>query len=400
MRVVHITTIDEGGAYKAVIRTHQALKMSGVDSHILLRNKLRKDHEGQVFLGNIVKTLCSKGKNLFNMLLSRGDIACEQFGSNVLNHPLVREADIIAIHWCNSFLSYNSLDKLLKSEKKIIFFLHDTWLFTGGCHVNLECNKYESGCGNCPYIKGDNEKDLSYRNFERKRKLLESYSVQIVGPSRWIVDCAAHSAITKAKNISYIPNCIDTGIFQPLNNRDELKKKYGIPENKKVVLFGAAFNGTQNKNKGFGYLLDALKLLPKEQYFLLVFGNCEEKDVVWKQDYKLLGYVHSEQEMAEVYNLADVYATPSLQESFGFTVCESMACGTPTVAFTVGGILDQIVHLENGYLAQYRNVEDLAKGIEYCARNSSDLGEAAHKSALRFSLENVGKEYCDLLNKM
>ena len=97
--------------------------------------------------------------------------------------------------------------------------------------------------------------------------------------------------------------------------------------------------------------------------------------------------------MAEVYNMADVYVTPSLQESFGFTVCEAMSCGTPVVAFPVGGILDQIHHKKNGYLAKYESVEDLAGGIEYCANHSRSLGEAAHNSAKRFWKENAGKEY-------
>ena len=400
MRVVHITTIDEGGAYKAVVRMQEALRLAGVDSQILLRNKLHKEHEGEVYLDNGIKSIVSKGKNFLNLLLSRQEIAYESLGSDVSKHALIKNADIVVIHWCNSFLSYKSIKKLLNSGKQIVFFMHDTWLFTGGCHVNLGCEKYKTGCGNCPYIKGVKEKDLSLYNFETKRKLLRNATINIVGPSRWIVDCAKQSDITKEKDIFYIPNCIDAKLFKPLNNWKELKQKYGVPENKKVVLFGAAFNGTQNQNKGFQYLLKALEYLPKEEYFLLVFGNCEEKDITWKQDYKLLGYIYSEQEMAEVYNLADVYVTPSLQESFGFTVCESMTCKTPTVAFAVGGILDQIEHLENGYLAQYKNVEDLAKGIEYCANNSERLGKAARVSATRFSYENIGKEYCELFNRI
>ena len=395
MRVVHITTIDEGGAYKAVVRMQEALRLVGVDSQILLRNKLHKGHEGEVYLDNGIKSIVSKGKNLLNLLLSRKEIAYESFGSDVSKHALIKNADIVVIHWCNSFLSYKSIKKLLNSGKQIVFFMHDTWLFTGGCHVNFGCEKYKTGCGNCPYINGDKEKDLSYKNFLTKQELLKEYPIHIAGPSRWMADCASQSAITSRKEITYIPNCINGDIFRPIDNVDAIKRKYDIPLDKKVILFGAAFNGTENKNKGFQYLLKALEYFPKEEYFLLIFGNCREEDIAWKQDYKLLGYIYSEQDMADVYNLADVYVTPSLQESFGFTVCEAMSCGTPTVAFPVGGIKEQIIHKKNGYLAEYLDAQDIAKGIEFCTRNQAavKLREEACNSATDFHYKSVNNQY-------
>lgn len=395
MQIVHITTIDEGGAYKAVVRMQEALRLAGYNSQILLRNKLYKEHEGEIYLNKGIKTFISKMKNVLNFLFSRQEIACDFFGSDVSEHKLVRNADIVVIHWCNSFLAYKTIRKLLNSGKQIVFFMHDTWLFTGGCHVNLECKKYETGCGNCPYINGNKEKDLSYRNFRRKQKLLSSYQVHIVGPSRWIVECALHSEITRGKEITYIPNCINGDIFRPITDVDKLKNEYGIPSDKKVILFGAAFNGTENKNKGFDYLLEALEYLPEEEYFLLVFGKCRKEDVVWKHEYKLLGYIYSEQDMAEIYNVADVYVTPSLQESFGFTVCEAMSCGTPVVAFMVGGIQEQITHKQDGYLAKYQDAEDLAEGIEYCTDKEYVERFRYHTTVFssRFHYKNVARQY-------
>lgn len=395
MRIVHVTTVDEGGAYKAVVRMQDALRLVGIDSHILLRNKLYDKHEGEVYLNNGIKSIISKGKNFLNLLFSKQDIAYEGFGSDISKHPMLESADIVVVHWCNSFLSYKSIKKLLNGGKRIVFFMHDTWLFTGGCHVNLGCENYKTGCGNCPYIKGEKKKDLSYWNYRIKKSLLDLHSVHIAGPSRWIVDCATQSDITKKGNISYVPNCIDGDIFKPSKDVNGIRKKYGISSDKKIVLFGAAFNGTENRNKGFQYLLKALEYLSKDEYFLLIFGNCKEADVVWRQEYKLLGYIYSEQEMAEVYNIADVYVTPSLQESFGFTVCESMLCGTPVVAFPVGGIKEQIIHKKNGYLAEYQNAQDIARGIEFCTDEQyvRKLGEEANISAGKYHYRNMGKQY-------
>lgn len=395
MQIVHITTIDEGGAYKAVVRMQEALRLMGVESQILLRNSLHKEYEGGVFLDGRVKSVVSKAKNFLNMLFSQKEIACECFGSDISRHEMVMNADIIVIHWCNSFLSYLSIKKLLNSGKKIVFFMHDTWLFTGGCHVNLDCQKYKRNCGKCPYIGRHKEKDLSYRNFFYKKKLINDYEVHIAGPSKWIVNCAQESEITQNKEIMYLPNCIDGTVFQALECVNNLKDKYGIPNDKKIVLFGAAFNGTENKNKGFKYLLEALRRLNEKEYFLLIFGKCEEKNIAWKQDYKLLGYIQSEEEMAEIYNIADVYVTPSLQESFGFTVCEAMSCGTPVVAFPVGGIKEQIVHKQNGYLAEYCDSGDIASGIKFCSNieNAAKLSENACKAAVIYHYNKVGVQY-------
>ena len=111
-------------------------------------------------------------------------------------------------------------------------------------------------------------------------------------------------------------------------------------------------------------------------------------------------YVNEEEKLAELYSVADVMVVPSLQEVFGYTVCEAMACGTPVVAFSVGGILDQIEHKKNGYLAECRNVKSLAEGIEYCAQNTEELGKNAHRSAQRFSQEFVGEKYKEYFEKI
>lgn len=395
MNILHITTIDEGGAYKAVVRMHEALCLAGMESHILLRNKLYREHEGEVYLDNALKNIFSRCKNLLNMICSQNEIACEKWGSDISKHSLVKQADVLVIHWCNSFLSFQSIKELLRSGKKIVFFMHDTWLFTGGCHVNMNCERYRIGCGKCPYIKVAKKQDLSYKNFIIKQKLLEQYSICIAGPSRWIVECANQSDITRNKDIAYLPNCINGDIFHPISVTKNLKEKYAIPMEKRVVLFGAAFNGIENNNKGFHYLLQALEHLPREKYFLLIFGNCKAEHVTWKHEYKVLGYIYSEHEMAEVYSIADVYVTPSLQESFGFTVCEAMSCGTPVVAFPVGGVKEQIIHKKNGYLAEYLSIRDIANGIKFCTdeKISSKLGENAAVSARRFHYCNMVAQY-------
>ena len=403
INILHVTTIDEGGAYKAVLRMQESMERCGIHSNLLLRTKKSNlSMKNQIlFLNSPIKKIISKVNNGLNLLLKRDSISRDVFGNNIVNHHAVQDADIIVLHWINSFLSGKSLQQIFQLGKPVIFVLHDMWLFTGGCHVAGECNRYQLECSTCPQIPGNRVHDNSWKNYRDKENLLSKYQFFVLAPSRWMRDCAEKSQVLKGKEITYIPNCYDRNIFYPRTDREALRKKYGIPQGKKVILFGAAFNGAGNPDKGFSYLKQALMLLSENDYFLVIFGHAQNKDVEsLKQSYKLAGYIEAESELAELYSLADVYVTPSLQESFGFTVCEAMACGTPVTAFAVGGILDQITHMEDGYLARVKDSHDLAEGIEYCAKNRNEWGKKAEENAKRFSYEEVGRQYVDFFEEL
>jgi glycosyltransferase involved in cell wall biosynthesis len=224
--------------------------------------------------------------------------------------------------------------------------------------------------------------------------------VVIVGPSNWIVECAEKSDILFGKMIYHIPNMLDTKLYKPLLESEEIRSKYGISLDKKIILFGAADTGTENKNKGFRFLLESLEKLSRDKYCLAVFGNSgKSEELPDGFEIRPLGYISDEHKLVELYNMADVFVTPSLQESFGYTACEAMACGTPVVAFPVGGLKEQITHMENGYLAKFKDPDDLAKGIEYCCENSAILGENARKSALKYSYENTAMKYLEVFEQ-
>lgn len=398
MKVIHITTIDIGGAYKAAMRLHEGLTRIGVQSDILLRTKTDENHVGVEVFSNKLSASISKAKNAWNLLRADGAIARDVLGTDISKNEKVREADVIILHWINSFLTAREIRKLAALRKPILWFMHDMWLFTGGCHVGGECVRYESGCGNCPLVSRSGDKDISRINFQEKERLMREICAVVAGPSQWIVDCAGRSGIVAGRKLVCLPNMLDTEVFYPMEDKLRLRSKYGIGEGRKAILFGAADTGTENRAKGFSYLQHALAELPREQYQLVVFGNAGS-DMKLPQgfDVTLLGFISDERKLAEIYNCADVFVTPSLQESFGYTACEAMACGTPVVAFPVGGLKEQITHLENGYLAEFQNAQDIAKGIIYCAENREQLGVQARKSAMRYSYENVAVKYLEFM---
>lgn len=213
------------------------------------------------------------------------------------------------------------------------------------------------------------------------------------------MDCGAgRSSILQGKKIIHIANTLNTVLFSPISDREKLRRKHRIAQDKKVILFGAADNGTENENKGFSFLRRAFQYLEADKYTLLIFGNTAQNlDLPGELEVIRAGYVTEEDKMAELYNAADVLVNPSSQESFGYTVCEAMACGTPAVGFQIGGIKEQIVHKENGYLARYHDSEDLAEGIKYCIEHRDSLGVKAYQAAQRYSYKYIGERYKEVI---
>lgn len=404
MMVLHITTVDRGGAYKATERMKRAMDLYGIENNILVRNRVYPESDVSVFCNNSLKRFVSKMKNALNMLFANGQIARDLLGSHIVKNRLVQEADIIFVHWINSFLSYQSLEEIMNLHKPIVFVMHDMWLFTGGCHCNIlkeqYCENYTEGCGRCPQI-ALKKRDISIVNCKTKKKLFENQNITIIGPSKWIVDCAKRSSVLSGKDIRYISNCYDDSIFYPQQQREELRKKWSINTKKTILLFGTSYASGENENKGIHYLLEAIKYLPKEEYYLLIFGESQDElfDSV-RLECRKVGFISDENSMRELYNIADIFISPSKQESFGFTICEAMACGTPCVAFPVGGVIEQISHKKNGYLAELFDARDISQGIVFCRDNIKKMGEQAALSAKKFSIYNVGKKYCELVNEL
>lgn len=379
VKVLHLATIDLGGAYKAAVRISESMQKCGVDSEILIRTKVHDDTQAMEIFKNPIQKFGSKAKNVVNLTLSKKDIISDYLGTDVSAHPMVRDADVLVLHWVNSFLSYRSVEKLLATGKTVIWVMHDMWTFTGGCHYDGYCGGYAHDCGNCPHMESRKENDLSRRNFVRKTRAIKSGKMIFVGPSQWSVDCAGKSRITEGQRIVRILNPVNRDVFYRRDNIPMLKKKYGIPADRKIILFGAT-QADNNKIKGMQYLDEALCGLSEREYAVVIFGNQGGVRLTNdKLEVRCLGPVKQEDELAEIYSCADVFAAPSLQEAFGYTVSEALSCRVPVAAFAVGGIKDQVRHLDNGYLAPAKDARGLLAGIRWCtdADNQIRIRQAA-----------------------
>jgi glycosyltransferase involved in cell wall biosynthesis len=394
--IVHINFSDDGGgAAIAACRHCEAMRVNGIDATMLVASKTKQSK-------SYIYSISKRGiwSKLFNLVLGvysttllkvleASSLFCIPFFSYFISrNPLVKKADIIYIHWVSlSMLSTKEIERLAKMGKPIRWYLHDMNPITGGCHYSFECNNYFTGCQLCPHIKrllGFNLAKLQYR---KRIKCWSKYkNIEIYTPSQWLADCASNSQIWKDHQIVVFPNVIDTKKYRPVN-KEFAKQLLGMDSHKKTILFGAA--GINSPYKGWDYLQEALNKLNASKYECLIFGE-ESKDMkeMLKMSSLFTGYLHDEYSLILAYNAADVFVIPSLAENYPNVVMEAMSCGLPCVGFKVGGIPEQISHLRNGYIAEYKNPEDLSKGIKWVC-------EEANYEKLCKEARNFVVEYAD-----
>jgi glycosyltransferase involved in cell wall biosynthesis len=140
------------------------------------------------------------------------------------------------------------------------------------------------------------------------------------------------------------------------------------------------------ERKGADYLIRALPQMraAKKPRILVVGSKGLLKSVPAEFNLHETGYLQSREEVLKCYSASDFIVLPTLADNLPVTLLEAAACGIPAVAFNAGGVPDIVRHMETGYLAAYKDVEDLAKGIDVFVENDelrSITGARARKIA-------------------
>ncbi len=405
MKILIVNTSDmQGGASRAAYRLHKSLLAQNIDSQMLVENKTSDDFTVLSQFKNTIKYFnklrwaidslwVDSYKNKTQTIFSPS-----WFGfSNIVNKINDINPDIVHLHWiCGAMMRIEDI-ALIKAP--IVWSLHDMWAFTGGCHYDEVCSGYKDSCGSCKVLGSSKDNDLSRKVFNRKEKTFSQIeNMTIVGLSKWLSNCANHSTLLKDKKHVSLPNPIDTNIFKPFD-KEKARELWNLPKDKKLVLFGA-MGATSDPRKGFDELSNALKNIENKNIEFVVFGSSEPKESQnfgFKTHY--LGYLHDDVSLVALYSAVDVMVVPSLQEAFGQTASEAMACGAPVVAFGATGLLDIIDHKINGYLAKPFDTDDLAFGIEWVlnSENYNELCQNAREKIFgEFDSVVVGKRYIEL----
>lgn len=401
MEVLHLNTRDKsGGASRAAYRLHKQLRMEGIDSKMLVQHKhgddpsvLTVDTRLSDFRGDIRSKVDSLRIKQYPD--RKGDVFSPGiYGKNIAKKVNKIDPDIVHLHWISEgFVKINCLENI---DAPLVWTLHDMWPFTGGCHYSNGCTRYRNNCGKCPYLGSDRQADLSHRILELKKEHWSGIQMNIVTPSEWLAN-QARTSIFEEKPISVIPNGVDINHFSPRDG-EKAKDLYSLPDDKKLILFGA-FN-TTNPRKGYGHLRNAIRKVDPRNKALVTYGHGDPPpEIEEKFDVYHIGHV-DDLGLALLYAAADVMVVPSIEDNLPNTILEALACGTPCVAFDIGGIPDMVNHMENGYLAKPSDPVDLSQGINWVLEgenNRQNLSKNARRSAKdMFNIEETTREYSRL----
>lgn len=392
MKVLILSSSDCGGAGIAALRLHKALMENGIDSSILCFFK--GTNTPKVYRSRVNKSLFVKAierisipfkqnkYKKYHQLLLQGTYEIWSFPEaiyDISKHPLVKQADIINIHWIGNHLNYESFFRNVK--KPIVWTLHDMNPFLGIAHY----------CGD-----RDNHPQFLFLEEQIRQIKLKAIAqhpnVSVVNLCDWMKSYSSKSEAFANRKHAVIPNSIDITTFK-VHDKTEVRKELDLPLDKPILLFVSQSVG--NRRKGFDLLQEALTKLNRN-CVLLVVGSVSDS-LKELSNCRFIGTVVEEQRMAMLYASADAFILPSREDNLPNTMVESLCCGTPVISFSNGGMRDHIQTLKNGVLVEMMTADALLEGIHLFLDNITqfDCESISQEAHLLFSPVNQAKSYME-----
>ena len=405
LRVLHIVGgAISGGAARGALNVSTALRGLGVDSRVVCSDPTRQDlPEGVTSVaadlpGRAMAFARAKIESLPIYAFPKrrsGIFSIGLSGIDWTKRPEYQEADIIHLHWVNRGML--SIAGLAKLEKPVVWTMRDMWPFTGGCHYALECDRFQTGCGSCPFLGHARENDLSAWVIRRK----EAYFLNdttYVGVSDWLANCARKSKILAGRDIRSITNSINPSFFER-EPKEQARQMLGLPPDRPILVYGAI--SLDDAYKGAALLEQAKPKIDVPKLFTCSFGR-EATSGGIKAD-KAFGLISDDTKMRMLFAAADVLAFPSTQDASPKVPAEAIASGTPTVVFDATGPGEIVRHKQTGYAALPYDVDDFAAGIRWLFEDAARLqtiSEAAAADArARFDPAIGARRYLELYNE-
>lgn len=414
LRVLHFATQDiGGGGFNASYQIHRSLQDLNHSSKLIVRNKISSDN-------SVVQvSTISRYQKLYHLSTYKSLFLRKTYSSSyvfnfnqkqsVKYNDIFKEKniDLICLHWITNFLDTQLISLLYQNYKVPIFWtLMDLEPITGGCHYTFGCDKFTQQCGSCPQLLPSFDLDQSRKNWESKKKLVDKVPITIIAPTSWVYNKVKKSSIFVNARTALIPLPIDPKSFYPLD-KSTAKSVLNINPDQKVIFF-PIFSYDQPR-KGMNYLLESLNklcveidnsdLLFSKQVICLLAGYNDYRVISmipFRSRY--LGYLKDTISLALAYQAADVFISSSIEDAGPMMVPEAMMCGTPVVAFNIGGAPDLIDEERMGYVIDDLNTTEMARAILKILLSNSQHNSLviANKTRFKHDPYNVSRSYYDL----
>jgi glycosyltransferase involved in cell wall biosynthesis len=408
VKIVNISTEDfAGGAGRACYRLHKAMRGLGADSCLVALNKTVADDSVVSAATGAMSRIYSKFSHGIDKIPLRSFPRRKKCawspgvrGVDVSGLPQVKNADAIILYWvAGGFITPKIVRNLARLTKPIVWRLSDMWPFTGGCHYSGGCEKYTAECGECHLLGSSTVNDPSRKGIRVRKQMWGDVKITVVCPSDWMAECAAKSAVFGGQNIRVVRTGVDTAIYRPLG-REAARRILGLPLDRKILLAGSV-NIHGDPRKGGAEARSAIQRLVAERgakdLLVVSFGSPSSLFDDLGVDVHNCGILSDDVSLALLYSSANVFIAPSKEENLANTVIESLSCGTPVVAFKVGGMPDMIRHRQNGILAPPHDVSGIVDGLKWC------LDQAEWPEPMidaEFSLEHQARAYLRLIEEL
>jgi glycosyltransferase involved in cell wall biosynthesis len=418
MRFVHVATRDiGGGASRAAYRIHSGLRKIGYDSVMFVERRTSDDptvieYKPPMDLRNRAYRFARRQYLDHSVSRYKGTRPLGYEPFTVDRTPYGRDwftqlpsGAVINLHWISGFVDYRRLFSAIRPHVPIVWRLADMNPFTGGCHFDDGCGKFATGCGRCPQLGSSDPGDLSHEIWERKfmaLKQIGSRRLHIVVLNQSMVETVKASPLLGRFPVTLIPNGLDTDEFAP-RDKATAREILDVPTESRILLFAA--DRTQNPRKGLRLLVEALNGLDRVTNLFLLSIGAGYPEIPARIAHRHLGRIYDDRMLSIVYSAADLFVFPSLQETFGQTALEAMACGTPVVGFEgVGGIPDLIRCGVTGRKVPIGNVTALRLAIAELLQDAARLAEMSihcrRTVVEKFNLELQAKRYAELYRSL
>jgi glycosyltransferase involved in cell wall biosynthesis len=329
------------------------------------------------------------------------------FGSKRATLELVErikmvKPDIIHLHNIHGYYINIKIlfDYLAGAKVPVVWTFHDCWPITGHCVYfdYIHCEKWKTECSECPQKSSYPASyflDSSTQNFKLKKKLFSSLkNLTIVPVSNWLADIVKQSFLSDFP-ISVINNGVDISLFHPVDN-NTIRERHDLKG--KCIILGVA--NIWDQRKGLSDFIELSKKLSTDHQIILIGLN---KKQILGLPGNILGIERTEDmnQLAEFYSAADVFVNPSLEETFGLTTAEALACGTPVIVYN-STANPEMVSSDTGFVVEKGNIKELVEKIKLIQEIGKDFfsHNCVNRARTLYNKNERFKEYLQLYEKL
>jgi glycosyltransferase involved in cell wall biosynthesis len=359
LKILHVSgTFDSDSSTASAVYLHEYLKKIGYNSKLAFFTENKKYLKlTNSFSYNLIYKFKSLINNLFIKIIKKKKFFSffnDNLNSNLIDIIKKFKPDILHIHWLPRSISLSELKKI---NIKIVWTIRDFWAFTGGCNVPYNCNKYFIQCTKCPHLILNFKKDISYYNFQSKKKIYKKLdNIYLTFPCTDFENIYKKSILRSIKKYSIIPNSFDSKNIYRIQTKTS--KKF-------IITFGA--QNLDQEWKGMNIVKKIIETTTDKDIEFIIFGQTENffRFVSNKENVVYYKYINNKKDLRKILSKSNIFLFPSYYESFGKVILESLACGTPVIANNAFGAKDIITHKKDGYLVQKNNFNEYKKGINF-----------------------------------